>query len=198
VNIDPNLLKEMDQVILQYQAVHDEVERIWQNKMVFTWHWWLDAALAVLPWVLWLIVRDRKRTHNLLYAGLFTAFVAFLLDMTGVSQGGWNYNTLLLPFLPEYLPWDLTVMPVGAMLYYQFFPQINAWIKGLVFGVTAAYVAEPIFIWLGVYEPSNWEHHYSLPIYYAIYMIGYWLYRQSQKSNSEQSETADRGHEGVR
>jgi hypothetical protein len=37
-------------------------------------------------------------------------------------------------------------------------------------------VVEPIFIWLGFYEPSGWEHHYSLPIYFAIYMVGYWLY----------------------
>ncbi len=114
---------------------------------------------------------------------------ASLLDMAGISQGGWNYNTLLLPYFPEYLPWDLTVMPVGTMLYLQFFPKINPWIKGAVFGATAAYVIEPVFIWLGLYEPSGWEHHYSLPIYFALFMIGYWLYsrnlRECEKRRAE-------------
>ncbi len=176
---DENLLKEMDRIIEQYGNIHDELESVWQNQIVFTWHWWIDVALAILPWIFWLIVRDRKKTYSLLCAGLFTALVASVLDLAGVSQGGWNYNTLLLPYFPEYLPWDLTIMPVTAMLYYQFLPKVNPWLKGLVFGTTASYVVEPVFIWAGLYEPSGWEHHYSLPIYFAIYMAGYWLYKQN-------------------
>jgi hypothetical protein len=171
----------IDEITIEYEKVHDEIERVWMDKMVFTWHWWLDVSLAVLPWILWFIVRDRKNTHNLLYAGFFSMLAATLLDVGGVSQGGWNYNTWLLPYLPEFLPWDLTVMPVTAMLFYQFFPRINPWFKGVVFGAVAAYVVEPVFIWLGVYEPSGWEHHYSLPIYFAIYMIGHWLYKSAQR-----------------
>ena len=178
LSIDPKLMESIDQVTADYVAIHDEIQRIWMEQMVFTWHWWLDVALAVLPWILWLIVRDRKNTHNLLYAGLFSMLVATLLDMGGVSQSGWNYNTWLLPYLPEYLPWDLSVMPVTAMLFYQFFPKIKPWVKGVAFGLIASYVAEPVFIWLGVYEPSKWEHHYSLPIYIAIYLIGNWLYER--------------------
>lgn len=181
LNFDPDLIESVDQISLQYEAIHDEIESIWMRKMVFTWHWWLDVSLSVLPWILWFIVRDRKNTHNLLYTGLFTILAAILLNMIGVSQGGWNYNTWLLPYLPEYLPWDLTVMPVTAMLFYQFFPRIKPLIKGVVFGAIAAYVVEPIFIWLGVYEPSGWEHHYSLPIYFVIYMIGNWLYAQKKR-----------------
>jgi hypothetical protein len=181
VDMDPGLLQEMDRIGEQYTLLHDDLERLWADKMVFTWHWWLDISLAVLPWILWIIVRDKKNTHSLLYAGLFTMLAATILCMIGVSQSGWNYNTLLLPYFPEYLPWDLTVMPVTAMLFYQFLPRINPWIKGAVFGVVAAYVVEPIFIWLGFYEPSNWEHHYSLPIYFAIYMVGYWMYMKNRK-----------------
>jgi len=173
---DYDLMEAVDRVMNQYNAVHDELERIWAQQMVFTWHWWIDLTLAVLPWVLWIIIHDKRQTHRLLYAGMFTAFVAMILDQIGISQGGWSYNTSLLPFFPEYLPWDCTVMPVTAMLSYQFYPRINPWLKGAVFGVFAAYVVEPIFIWLGFYEPALWEIHYSMPIYFAIYMAGYWLY----------------------
>jgi hypothetical protein len=70
-------------------------------------------------------------------------------------------------------------MPIGAMLFLQFMPKVNPWLKGVAFGAAAAYVVEPIFIWVGVYEPSGWGHHYSLPIYFVIYMIAYMLYRKS-------------------
>ena len=175
-SFDPYLLEELDRILDEYRSAHDALERLWSAEMIFTWHWWLDVALAVLPWVLWIIIHDKKNTRRLLGAGLCTALIATLLDMIGVTQGGWNYNTLLLPYFAEYLPWDLCVMPVTAMLFYQFFPKINPWLKGAVFGVTAAYIVEPVFIWLGVYEPAGWEHHYSLPIYFAIYMIGYAIY----------------------
>jgi hypothetical protein len=181
VDFNPGLLKEMDSIIEQYIKIHDQIERVWADYMVFTWHWWIDVALAVLPWILWFIVRDRKNTHNLMYAGFFTMLAATLLCMVGVSQGGWNYNTLLLPYLPEYLPWDLTIMPVTTMLFYQFFPKSNPWLKGAVFGMVAAYVIEPLFIWLGFYEQGGWEHYYSLPLYFIIYMIGFWLYSRKKR-----------------
>lgn len=179
MNSDPGLLQEIDRIIEQYGQVHDELETLWAEKMVFTWPWWFDVALAVLPWVLWFIVRDRKRQHSLLYAGLFIMIIATLLDMAGVSQDGWKYNSLLLPYFPQFLPWDLTVFPVTAMLFYQYFPKLKSWIKGAAFAVIAAYVIEPVFVLLGIYEPSSWEHHYSLVVYYVIFMLGYWLYARS-------------------
>jgi len=181
LNIDPDVLRLIDQYSLEYETIHNEIERIWIENIVFTWHWWFDVLLAVLPWILWLIVHDRKNTHSLLYAGLFTMLAAAMLDKVGVTQGGWNYNTLLLPYLVEYLPWDLTVMPVTAMLFYQFFPRINPWLKGAAFALVAAYVVEPIFMWIGIYEPTGWQHHYSLSIYFLIYMIGYKLYASSAR-----------------
>ena len=49
MNFDPGLTQEIDKIIEKYGQVHDELERLWADKMVFTWHWWLDVALAVLP-----------------------------------------------------------------------------------------------------------------------------------------------------
>jgi len=188
MRFDPELLKEIDRIFEEYGRIHDDIEKIWLEQMVFTWHWWLDVALAVLPWVLWLIVRDRKKTHSLLYAGLFSMLAASLLDMAGVSQNGWNYNTLLLPYFPEYLPWDLTIMPVVIMLFLQVFPKLNPWIKGALFGLIASYGVEPVFVWLGLYEPSSWEHHYSLPIYFALYMIASWLYACSLREGKRRCD----------
>jgi hypothetical protein len=181
MGIDVKLQNEIDRIAEAYEKIHNEVEALWSTQIVFTWHWWMDVALAVLPWVLWFILRDKKRKHSLFYAGLLSMLAAVLLDKVGVSQGYWRYNTLLLPYFVQYLPWDLTVMPVTVMLFLQYFPKISPWIKGVVFGLTAAYIVEPVFIRLGVYEPSSWEHYYSLPIYFAIYMAAHRLYSQSMR-----------------
>lgn len=183
LDIDNDLLRDLDRIIDENASTHDALERLWAAKIVFTWHWWLDVALSVLPWVLWIFVHDKKNTKRLLGAGLFTALVATLLDMIGVTQGAWSYNTLLLPYFPEFLPWDLCVMPVTAMLFYQYFPKITPWLKGAIFGVIAAYIVEPVFIWIGVYDPNTWEHYYSLPIYFVIYMIGYAIYYRKTPKN---------------
>ena len=176
---ESGLLEQLDIIMEKYGQAHDELEALWADKIVFDGHWWLDMALAVLPWVFWLIVRDKKRQHSLLYAGLFSALVATVLCMVGVAQGGWNYNTMLIPYFPEYLPWDLTIMPVVTMLFLQYFPKISPWLKGAAFTVIASYAVEPLFIWLGMYDPSSWEHHYSLPIYFVIFMLSYLLYKRS-------------------
>jgi hypothetical protein len=181
MNFDPALLLAVEKVSAQYVAVHDEVWRIWMEHMVFTWHWWADLLMAVLPWVIWLIVRDKRDTHNLLYAGLFAMLVAVLLDTLGVSQDAWHYNTWLLPLLPEYLPWDLTMMPVITMLFYQFYPNVNPWIKSVVYGLIASFAVEPLFIAMSFYKQGTWEHYFSFPIYIVIYLIGYWLYTRKKR-----------------
>ncbi len=182
------LLEEVDRIISQYVILYNELERVWADYMVFTWHWWVGLALGVLPWVLWIIVRDRRRSARLLFAGFFTMITASILDDIGISQGAWSYNTSLLPYFPQYLPWDLTIMPVTAMLFYQYWPRITArlkkklrfikspWVASIVFGAVGSFVAEPLFSLIGFYELALWEYYYSCPIYALIYMAGWLLY----------------------
>jgi hypothetical protein len=137
-------------------------------------------------------VRDRKKTHSLLYAGLFSMLTATILDVVGVSQAAGIMIRRFCRFSRNiYVGSD--VMPVGVMLFIQILPKINPWLKGAAFGVTAAYILEPIFFALGFYEQSGWEHYYSLPIFFAIFMLGYRLYsgslRECEKRKLPRSET---------
>lgn len=156
-----------------------QIWHVWLTMVVFSWHWWVDVGLAILPWILWRIVRDKEQANRLLYAGFATMLMATYLDIVGMTQGLWTYHTWVIPLMPEFLPWDLSVMPVMAMLFYQFKPKINPWIKGAFFGALGSFVSEPIFEWLDIYERLNWEYYYSFPIYIAVYMIGYFIYKRS-------------------
>jgi hypothetical protein len=177
--ISQETLDAIGQINADFVDIHNQIWHVWLTQVIFTWHWWVDVALAILPWVLWRMVRRKELSSRLLFAGLTTALIATYLDVIGMSQGLWTYNTWVLPLMPEYLPWDLSVMPVMAMLFYQFKPRINPWIKSVVFGVLGAFVSEPIFEWLEIYQRLNWELYYSFPIYIVVYMIGYYVFKRS-------------------
>lgn len=180
--MDPSLIEAIDQITADFTSVHDRIWQIWLTKVVFSWHWWLDIALLALPWGLWLLVHRRDIRHRLLYAGLTTALLATYLDTIGLTQGLWTYYTWVVPLMPEYLPWDLAVMPVTAMLFYQYKQNWNPWIKAAIFGVFGAFVSEPLFEWIGIYKRLAWNYLYSLPIFIAVYMVGYLVFARSGRS----------------
>ncbi len=171
--MDSSSIDAIDQITDNFVDLHDRIREVWLTQVLFTWHWWLDVALTVLPWILWFIVRQRNLQRRLLFAGLVTALLATYLDMIGMTQGWWTYYTWVVPLMPEYLPWDLAVMPVTVMLFYQYKPNWNPWIKAAIFGMFGAFVSEPLFEWIGIYKRITWEYWYSFPIYIAVFMLGY-------------------------
>lgn len=176
---DQDLVDAINKITSGFVGTQEEVWRVWLTQVVFTWHWWLDVALAVLPWVLWRLLRRKEHAHRLLCAGFSTMLMATYLDIIGMSHGLWTYYTWVVPLMPEYLPWDLSVMPVMSMLFYQYMPRVNPWIKAGIFAALGAFVSEPIFDWIGIYGRFAWEYWYSFPIYIVVYMIGYRVYQKS-------------------
>ncbi len=168
--MDPSLIEEINSITDSFVGVHDRIWQVWLAKVVFSWHWRVDVVLAVFPWALWLRRRDLQRR---LLAGLVTALLATYLDIIGMTQGWWTYYRWVVPLMPEYLPWNLAVMPVTAMLFYQYKPNWNPWLKAVLFGDFGAFVSEPLFEWIGIYKRIIWQYWYSLPIYMAIFMLGY-------------------------
>ena len=179
--MDPSLIEEINSINDSFVGVHDWIKQVWLSKVLFSWHWWVDVVLAVLPWGLWLLVRRRDLQRRLLFAGLVTALLATYLDIIGMSQGWWTYYTWVLPLMPEYLPWDLAVMPVTAMLFYQYKQNWNPWLKAAIFGVVGAFISEPLFEWIGIYKRITWQYWYSLPIYIAVYMAGYTVFMRGRR-----------------
>lgn len=146
---------------------------IWSAHMVFQWFWWMEVALSIVPWVFWWFVRKKESTGRLLLAGFLVIIIASYLDFVGVDIGLWAYNAKTLPFMPPYIPWDFTLMPVTAMLCYQFFPRANAYLKAAGYALFASYIVQPVFQWMRIYDPIMWPHFYSVPIFFVIYLIGH-------------------------
>lgn len=173
------LLKDIPGMQEIYKQVHQTYEmkkEVWLDEVFLTWHWWLGVALTVLPWVVWIMIRKKEHTHHFLYAALFVMSIASWLDSFGVQLGLWHYNYEVSPFSPNYKPWDITLIPVMTMLTIQWFPKVNAWIKGAIYAALISFVFEPLFVWIGFVRYPKWEYFYSYPVYFLMYVISSYLY----------------------
>ncbi|MEH7098481.1 CBO0543 family protein [Neobacillus vireti] len=133
----------------------------------------MGIIFTFIPWIVWIIFREKKSTGRLLYAGTFVALISLTLDNVGVQLSAWNYLKPVTPLIPSYIPFDFSLMPISVMFLIQWFYNRNPWIIGFIFGITTAFIGEPIFKWLGLYDPTYWKFGYSVPFYTFIYYIAH-------------------------
>jgi hypothetical protein len=117
-----------------------------------------------------------------MYVGFYIMAISTLLDILGDQTGIWYYQFHVIPTLPTYFPWDVTLMPVSVMILLQFFPKINPWLKAIFFAISTSYIAEPFTHWLDIYEVIAWRYSYSVPIQILLFMSAYWLSQRSKFS----------------
>jgi hypothetical protein len=169
-----------DQVINQIEGlIHKKIE-IWYEQVLFSGLWWMGVGLSIIPWILWFIFRKKDSTDRLLYPGFYVMSISLILDVLGDQLGLWHYRFNVIPVLPTYFPWDVTLMPVAILFLLQVKPNISPWIKAVVFALLTSYLAEPFFNWLEVYEPIKWKYTYSVPIQIFIYMTAHYLSLRNQ------------------
>lgn len=172
---DPNIVEAVYKINQEIHQVGVKLLHLWEEKMFLEWHWWINLALAALPWIVWAKVRKKESTYRLLLGGFIVLILSSFLDFVGILAGLWGYNYKIAPMIPPYIPWDFTLLPVTAMLFFQYKSNINTYIKAAVFSALASFIVQPFFTWMGLYNPQNWKHYYSFPIIFVIYLIGNWF-----------------------
>jgi hypothetical protein len=153
---------------------------IWSDYVLFSGLWWMGVGLSIIPWIIWFVIRKRDSTDRLLYIAFYVMAVALISDVLGDQLGLWHYRYHVIPVLPTYFPWDVTLMPLTIIILIQIKPNVNPWIKAIFFAILASYVAEPFFDWLGVYEPKNWRYSYSVPLQIIFYMSAYYISKRNK------------------
>ncbi|WP_018933954.1 CBO0543 family protein [Gracilibacillus lacisalsi] len=148
---------------------------IWMEDVFLSWQWWFCFILAIIPWVLWWKFRKKESTSRLLLGAFFTMFISISLDSYGTELGYWDYRYELLPFLPSFFPWDLSLLPVAFLVIVQMKPNISPILKAIFYAFLSSLIGEPFFEWLGFYNPITWNYVYSLPIQFIIFLVGYSL-----------------------
>jgi hypothetical protein len=170
----------IDSNVNEIEQLIDKKVQIWFDHVLFSDLWWMGVALSVIPWIIWFYFRRRQSTDRLLYVGFYVMTISVVLDLMGDQLGLWHYRYLVVPVLPTYFPWDTTLMPLTVIFLLQIKPNINPWYKATFFALLTSYGAEPLFDWIGVYEPTGWRYSYSIPIQMAIYMSAHYLSRRNK------------------
>ena len=163
--LPPSLTREYE---LQSEA-DAALKESWLNDIVFTWHWWLLAALAVIPWLVWWKVVDRRRIFEIMTYGFLVMIASSLFDAVGVEFDFWEYHYQFIPLLDVFIVYDISVIPVIYMLVYQYFHTWKSFIfSNLVVSFIFSFVSEPILVGLNYHQFLKWEYYYSFPVFLAM------------------------------
>jgi hypothetical protein len=167
----------LDKTYEEIAKISHSTLQIWLNTILFSWRWWIGIALTLIPWILWIIFHDKRKTGRLLLVGLIAASTTSFLDAVGLSFGLWHYDWKVLPLIDSYVPWDYSLFPVSVMSLLQFKPKLNPWIKAVVFSFACSFVFEPLFVLLWMYHLIHWSYFYSFIIYIVLYYVYHLIYK---------------------
>ncbi|WP_231889839.1 CBO0543 family protein [Oceanobacillus sp. Castelsardo] len=160
------------------EANHLTVEAV-MNAFLFTWQWWVALALIIVPWVIWAIFRDRQKSARLFSAGLLVMILSEIMDAIGVSLGKWSYPVKVVPIATVSFSFRLSVLPVFTMLLLQYKPQINPFIKAIIFGGAGAYIGLPLLGMIDLHKKIDWSINYSFIILALMYLLAHWYSRRN-------------------
>jgi hypothetical protein len=159
--------EELEQLREQY---NQKAFQNWMHTDIFTLNWWLLLLMFFVPWIIWWKLVDRSQLTELTIFGMLIGLISTLLCIIGYDLMLWGYPNRLVSFLmPPLFPVVLTVLPVMYMMVYQYFRSRSHFIiASFVMSAFAAFVAEPLFVHMGMYVEYNWTHWYSFLIYFAM------------------------------
>ncbi|HWO77415.1 MAG TPA: CBO0543 family protein [Bacillus sp. (in: firmicutes)] len=163
------------------------------NAFLFTWQWWIALAMMIVPWIIWVIFRDRKNSARLFSAGLLVMVISEILDAIGVSMGKWAYPVKVIPVATVSFSFRLSVLPVLTMLLLQFKPRLNPFIKAIFYGGFGAFVGLPLLASIDLYKKIDWAYTYSFFILSTTYLLAHWFSRRNsfQEINNNRGENAN-------
>lgn len=148
----------------------------WLNDDLHKWTWYLNLLLIILPVIILWKVINRSRLLEVLVFGLLIAMVVTLLDSLGLAFVLWDYPDKFLPITPRLFPVDFVLLPFAYMLVYQKYMKWKDFIiANVVMSVAFAFVGEPLFVWLNLYDLIHWHYYYSFPIYIIIPIVVKWF-----------------------
>ncbi|PYI56502.1 CBO0543 family protein [Paenibacillus flagellatus] len=157
----------------------------WKEQDLFTWPWWFELGVVVVPWVLFFLLLDRKRSLSVWFFGLFVLIVTAFLDDLGAEAGLWSYPVKFVPYSLIAMPFDFSPVPVAQMLIYQYVRSWKPFLLALVGqALLFAYVGEPFSVWVKAVEYDEWNYSYSFLFYIVLgtaakAFVDYWVRKQA-------------------
>jgi hypothetical protein len=133
----------------------------WRTSL-FTMRWWFVMTSIAVAYAIWWKYVDKRRLTQILLFGSFIAVFRVIMDDAGASSGLWVYSVKPLPLGHSLFLNDLTIVPLGFMLVYQY---CHSWKKFLFWTVIAemgySFVFLPLLAKLEILRLYNWQFYYT-------------------------------------
>ena len=168
--LDLEITQEM--ILEMQRQLRDASINYWIRHGINAWQWWLNVATLILPIILWWKLADKKKMMEIVIYGFFASTFAVFLDIIGETLVLWDYPYLVIPMDYILIDIDYSILPVAYMLAYQYFSSWKGFISAnIVLSAIFSFLAEPLLVWLGLYEIHGWKFIYSFPSYVAIAIV---------------------------
>lgn len=159
-----------------HQAFSHAREQVWTEEILWTWQWWLLVLLLILPWLIWMRLVNKRRLTEICLLGMFVMATVTWMDELGTELLLWYYPYKIIPYYPQLVPINYSVLPVTFMLIYQYASNWHLYALALTaMAALFSWVAEPILEYFGIYQVLTWKFSYSFPIYILIGISHRWL-----------------------
>ncbi|WP_185766666.1 CBO0543 family protein [Niallia circulans] len=135
----------------------------WLYHDLFSIQWWILVSATIIPYFIWWKLVNKKRFYEIFTYGLLCGCFSIVLDIIGTEMLLWSYPDKLLPWIPPLIPADLVMIPITAMLVYQYTNKWQTFIIGtILWAALFSYIFEPLFVeWDMFVLGDYWKHSYS-------------------------------------
>lgn len=164
------------------QAIYDSqrlltTQQFYQWKgILFSYQWWFLLLILVGSWVVWWKLVRKELVFQVFAYALLVVIIGTTLDIYGVKLGLWAYPIKTFYLNPGLLAGDFSLPPVVKSLVYQAYPDWKRYITAqLIVAAILAFMAEPLLVWVGIYQMYRWSYLSSFLVYVPVAIIVKWL-----------------------
>lgn len=109
-----------EQIMQVSEQLNTLIVTQWANQYFLSPTWFFIVLLIAFSYALFIYLADKKRIIEILLFGSLVAVIFAIYDTLGQQFGYWASLKVVLPFNPNFFLGDLTLIPLYAMLVYQY------------------------------------------------------------------------------
>ncbi|MEH7180582.1 CBO0543 family protein [Neobacillus vireti] len=148
--------------------------RYWFEYSAFdTWQFWLHVLMFVGPLIVLYFAMDWKRALQLGFYG-FNIHVWFAyIDSFGTTQTFWTYPYKMVPFIPNSVGLDSSLVPVLYILVYQWTikNKKNYYLFTLLLSLCLSFILKPILVMHHLFEFHHGANYFHLFLTYIVILV---------------------------
>jgi len=131
----------------------------------------------IVSWIVFFILVDSKKLKTTIIAGIFTMVLQLYVDHDAIIYGLYSITNPIINLLESSLFFTFGIAFTLGVLFVQYLPKTNKWLKILNILVWALLflILEVFMVNVGVIKHIKWSYLNSFSVNIAIFIILTWM-----------------------